>query len=134
MNWVCCGSMAAMERRGAAEIARMKSGAILINTSRGPLIGEAVLVTALQERRIIAALDVFDQGTPEVDLSYFFTDHLAAELIAPRTRHEISASGTAIGHVDVGSTYVLPPTLTVQYHFMPHARLSSYAGAGLTVA
>lgn len=75
-----------------------------------------------------------NQAAPEVDLSYFFTDHLALELIAASTRHEVSASGTAIGHVDVGSTYVLPPTLTLQYHFMPHARFSPYVGAGLTVA
>lgn len=75
-----------------------------------------------------------NQAAPELDLSYFLTDHLAVELIAASTRHEIAATGTAIGHVDVGSTYVLPPTLTVQYHFRPHARISPYIGAGLTVA
>jgi phosphoglycerate dehydrogenase-like enzyme len=44
---------------GAGEIARMKHRAILINTSRGPLIDERALVVALQEGRIIAALDVY---------------------------------------------------------------------------
>ncbi len=71
---------------------------------------------------------------PEVDLSYFFTDHLAAELIAASTRHEVSAGHTSLGHLDVGSVYVLPPTLTLQYHFMPASRFSPYVGAGLTVA
>jgi outer membrane protein len=80
------------------------------------------------------AVETTNQVAPEIDLSYFFTGHLAAELIAASTRHEVSASGTAIGHVDVGSTYVLPPTLTLQYHFMPHARISPYIGAGITVA
>ena len=79
-------------------------------------------------------VETTNQIGPEADLSYFFTDRIAAELIAASTRHEVSASGTAIGHVDVGSTYVLPPTLTLQYHFMPHARFSPYVGAGLTVA
>ncbi|GJD65341.1 D-2-hydroxyacid dehydrogenase family protein [Methylobacterium frigidaeris] len=48
---------------GEAEIARMRKGAILINTSRGPLIDEAALVAALHEGRIRAGLDVFD-GEP----------------------------------------------------------------------
>ena len=46
---------------GAEDIARMKQGAILINTSRGPLIDETALVAAVQAGRIIAALDVYDK-------------------------------------------------------------------------
>jgi phosphoglycerate dehydrogenase-like enzyme len=46
---------------GASDIARMKPGAILINTSRGPIVDEAALINAVQSRRIVAALDVYDR-------------------------------------------------------------------------
>ena len=46
---------------GAAELAAMKSTAVLVNTSRGPIVDEEALVHALQERKIGGAgLDVFN--------------------------------------------------------------------------
>lgn len=73
------------------------------------------------------------QPAPEADFSYFFTDNIAAELITATTRHTMKATGTAVGSVDVGSTWVLPPTVTLQYHFMPHERFSPYVGAGVNL-
>jgi phosphoglycerate dehydrogenase-like enzyme len=46
---------------GAEDIARLKPGAILINTSRGPLVDEPALVAAVKAGRVIAALDVYDK-------------------------------------------------------------------------
>ncbi len=45
---------------GAADIARMKPGAILVNTSRGPIVDEAAMLAALHAGKIVAALDVYD--------------------------------------------------------------------------
>jgi outer membrane protein len=77
--------------------------------------------------------DVDEAYTPDLDLTYFFTDNIAAELLYfAYSRHDVTAKNTAVGDIDLGSLDLLPPTLTAQYHFMPNKTFSPYVGAGLT--
>ena len=69
-----------------------------------------------------------NDAVPEVDFSYFVTDNLALELIAATTKHDLSWKDPSL---DAGSVRLLPPTLTLQYHFMPESRWSPYLGAGI---
>ena len=46
---------------GAADIAGMKPGALLVNTSRAGLVDQAAMLAALHEGRIMAALDVYER-------------------------------------------------------------------------
>lgn len=75
-------------------------------------------------------LKVSDTFAPEIDVSYFLTKNIAFELIAATTKHNIDANGKGT-HNKVGSTWVLPPTLTAQYHFFPDNAFSPYLGAGI---
>lgn len=54
-----------------------------------------------------------DKWLPEVDISYFFTPNIAAELILTYPqKQKLYVDGT-----QVGTFKHLPPTLTAQYHF-----------------
>ena len=77
---------------GAPELARMKSTACLINTSRGPIVDEAALVAALVDKRIAgAALDVYEhEPHPEPTLitlpNVVMTPHLGSAVAELRAR------------------------------------------------
>jgi outer membrane protein len=82
-----------------------------------------------------AELAVSDKVIPELDISYYFTKNIAAELIlAVGTRHNVSIQGDAlatVGNQGLGSVNLLPPTLTAQWHFNPDQTFDPYIGAGI---
>jgi outer membrane protein len=75
--------------------------------------------------------EVDDAITADLDISYFFTDNIATELVLAVTNHDVEAKNTSVGNVDLGDVWLLPPTLTLQYHFMPDAQFRPYVGAGI---
>ncbi|SNB75431.1 outer membrane protein [Arboricoccus pini] len=75
--------------------------------------------------------DLSNTVVPELDVTYFFTRHLAAELIAATTRHDVKVKDTALGDQKLGRVSLLPPTLLAQWHFLPDAKFSPYVGAGI---
>jgi glyoxylate reductase len=77
---------------GAAQLARMKPTAVLINTARGPVVDEDALADALENGTIYSAgLDVFD-GEPKVNPRLLsapratLLPHIGSATIATRTR------------------------------------------------
>lgn len=82
-------------------------------------------------RPLNANVNVSNAGAPEIDLTYFLTKNIAFELIAATTQHELSADGNGLGNNKLGTVWVLPPTLTAQYHFFPDEVFRPYVGAGI---
>lgn len=79
-------------------------------------------------------LKVDSNTIPEIDFTYYITKNIAAELIlATGTRHDVSITGNtgALGNQPLGSVNLLPPTLTLQWHFMPDQTFDPYIGAGV---
>ncbi|WP_431302918.1 OmpW/AlkL family protein [Sediminicoccus sp. BL-A-41-H5] len=70
-------------------------------------------------------------ASPLLDGTYFFTPNIALNLIAATTRHKLTVTNSALGTVNLGTVWALPPTLTLQYHLMPQSRISPYVGVGL---
>ncbi len=69
---------------------------------------------------------------PELDFTYFLTDNVGVELILATTKHNVTALNTALGaSAALGSVMLLPPTVTLQYHFNPKGDISPYIGAGI---
>lgn len=76
-----------------------------------------------------SGLHITDSVVPELDISYFFTRNIAAELILGVTPHKITGTGTLAG-LEIGKTWLLPPTLLLQYHFTNFGAFQPYIGIG----
>ncbi len=78
-----------------------------------------------------SSLSYSDSIVPELDISYFFTENLAAELVLGTTKSTITAEQSIAGLGEVGTTWILPPTLMLQYHFNNMGAFKPYVGVGV---
>lgn len=102
---------------GAAELARMKPSATLVNLARGGVVDDAALAEALRERRIFAAgLDVFE-GEPQVHPGLLavpnvvLTPHIASASEKTRRAMADLAADNLIAALDAGPQAGHPPSV-----------------------
>ena len=70
-----------------------------------------------------------NEWIPEVDVSYFFTKNIAAELVLTYPQQVNITAGS--GNSNVGKVSALPPALLVQYHFTELGAFKPYVGVGV---
>jgi outer membrane protein len=76
-------------------------------------------------------IDIDTAVVPELDFTYFATDNIALELIAAIAPHDVNTNTSSAGPLDLGDVWLLPPTLTAQYHFTDFGQCKPYLGAGV---
>ena len=81
------------------------------------------------QSKTVKTLDIKAENRwiPEVDISYFFTKNIAAELVLTWPQNiNIKAGSNKIGQIQA-----LPPSLLIQYHFTDLGAFKPYVGAGV---
>ena len=74
-----------------------------------------------------AKVEVDDGYSLTFSGAYFLTNHWAVEVLAAAPfKHDVD-----VGGADIAETKHLPPTLSLQYHFLPDGKFQPYVGAGV---
>lgn len=107
------------------------TGAMAQSSGEGPWLvrARAVSLDMANKDSTGLGLTVNNKTIPEVDVSYFFTPNLAAELILTVPQKQ-TVHSSVLG-VDAGTFKHLPPTLLLQYHFTGLQGYKPYVGAGI---
>jgi outer membrane protein len=97
--------------------------------SEGPWLvrARAVHLDMANKDGTTLGLSVNNKTIPEVDVTYFFTPNVAAELVLTVPQKQTVYMGGA----SIGTFKHLPPSLLLQYHFTGLNGYKPYVGAGL---
>jgi len=79
----------------------------------------------------LQGVKVDSDTVPELDITYMIDRNWGVELILGYSEHTIAGEKSWAVLGDVIDTKVLPPTLTLQYHFAPDSNIRPYIGAGV---
>jgi len=120
-----CSAQAAMAQTTSDFQVRVGGAWITPNTSNDNLVFEG---TELENFRA----SVGNKAGLVFNGTWFATPNIGIELLAALPfEHKINGRGELGPLGRLGSTKHLPPTLSVQYHFLPYSELRPYVGAGL---
>ncbi|MCB8880619.1 outer membrane beta-barrel protein [Acidisoma cellulosilytica] len=122
--------LAAARAQTAAPTDDLVAGSVLV---RGRIEGVLLKHNGTTISRIGGYLDNSDSVTPEIDLSYFFTDHIAIEGETGLLHTTLTAKDTRLGNVSIGKVSSVPIFLVPQYHFLPNSRFNPYLGVGVAI-
>ena len=80
-----------------------------------------------------SGVKVDDALTLDISFAYVFAPNWAVELLLDITsKHDISATGPDLGPLGkIAEVRPLPPSLLLQYHFLPDSKVRPYVGAGI---
>lgn len=122
-------SLALAATATATAAALLTFGASAVQAQEGPWLVRvrAVNLDSANKDTTGLGLAINNKTMPELDISYFFTPNIAAELVLTYPqKHTLSSNGAAIGTLKH-----LPPILSAQYHFNPTGTVRPYVGAGV---
>lgn len=79
-----------------------------------------------------SGVSVDDAWTLGLSFAYMATENVSVELLGvlPPTEHDLDGDGSISALGNIGDVTVLPPTLTVNYHFNQFGRVRPYVGVG----
>jgi outer membrane protein len=117
-RWIAAAAAAAMMGMGLGE-AMAAEGPWLVRA-------RAVNLDSANKDSTGLGLSINNKLIPEVDISYFFSPNVAAELILTYPqKHDVRSNGA-----NIGTLKHLPPVLSLQYHFTGMSA-RPYLGVGL---